>query len=88
LRLEKTLVIPVTLQAISGADPKLTFVTSAAETAFLSCTLPQGVSIQDLSAGTTADLTWVTPVPVPAAIGLFGSALLGLIGIARGKKVA
>jgi PEP-CTERM motif len=29
----------------------------------------------------------LTPVPVPAAVWLFGSGLLGLIGIARKKKV-
>lgn len=31
--------------------------------------------------------TYVQPVPVPAAVWLFGSGLLGLIGIARRKKV-
>jgi len=30
----------------------------------------------------------VTPVPVPAAVWLFGSGLLGLVGIARRKKTA
>jgi len=43
----------------------------------------------DLTAGDTADFTTsfeVNPVPVPAAIWLFGSGLLGLIGMARRKK--
>lgn len=30
----------------------------------------------------------VTPIPVPAAVWLFGSALLGLVGVARRKKAA
>jgi hypothetical protein len=30
----------------------------------------------------------VSPVPIPAAVWLFGSGLLGLIGIARRKKAA
>jgi hypothetical protein len=39
-----------------------------------------------------ADGTWtastfsMTPVPVPAAVWLFGSGLLGLVGVARHKK--
>lgn len=30
--------------------------------------------------------TWVTPVPIPATVWLFGSGLIGLIGVARRKK--
>jgi len=38
-----------------------------------------GIGIDDLN---------FTPVPIPAAIWLFGSGLLGMIGIARRKKAA
>ena len=43
----------------------------------------------ELTAGDTAEFTTnfeVTPVPVPAAVWLFGSGLLGLIGVAKRKK--
>ncbi len=36
----------------------------------------------------TLDSMNISTVPVPAAIWLFGSGLLGLVGVARGKKVA
>ena len=42
-----------------------------------------------LSAGDTVTFNTrfdVTPVPVPAAVWLFGSGLLGLVGVARRKK--
>jgi len=45
----------------------------------------------DLSAGDTITVTTrfeVTPVPLPAAVWLFGSGMLGIIGITRRKKVA
>ena len=35
---------------------------------------------------TDLTITSVTPVPVPAAVWLFGSGLLGLVGVARRKK--
>ena len=45
-----------------------------------------------LTGSQDADSTWMwakaTVVPVPAAVWLFGSGLLGLIGIARRKKAA
>jgi hypothetical protein len=34
------------------------------------------------------DSDWVGAVPVPAAVWLFGSGLIGLVGIARRKKAA
>lgn len=39
----------------------------------------------DMTAGT---LTFANPVPVPAAVWLLGSGLIGLVGVARRKKVA
>ena len=42
---------------------------------------------QDDATGATQTIEWtVTPVPVPAAAWLFGSALLGLTGVARRKR--
>ena len=35
----------------------------------------------------TANLTITSPIPVPAAVWLFGTALIGLIGISRRRKV-
>ena len=35
-----------------------------------------------------ANFDFVAPVPVPAAVWLFGSGLLGLVGVARRKKAA
>ena len=37
---------------------------------------------------TAVDLGGVPPIPVPAAVWLFGSGLLGLVGVARRKKKA
>ena len=39
-------------------------------------------------AGFNANFDFVAPVPVPAAVWLFGSGLLGLVGVARRKAVA
>ena len=38
--------------------------------------------------GFNANFDFTTPVPVPAAVWLFGSGLLGLVGVARRRKVA
>jgi hypothetical protein len=38
--------------------------------------------------GFNANFDFVAPVPVPAAVWLFGSGLLGLVGVARRKAVA
>ena len=38
--------------------------------------------------GFNANFDFVAPVPVPAAVWLFGSGLLGLVGVARRKKAA
>ena len=37
--------------------------------------------------GLTANITKLTSIPVPASVWLFGSGLIGLIGVARRKKV-
>ncbi len=68
-----------------GGGPNITTVTNAADTAFLTFTLPEGVSPDDLWADTSADLVWVTTVPVPPALWLFGSAL-GLLGWLRRRR--
>ena len=39
-------------------------------------------------AGFNANFDFVAPVPVPAAVWLFGSGLLGLVGVARRRKTA
>ena len=39
-------------------------------------------------AGFNANFDFVAPVPVPAAVWLFGSGLLGLVGVARRRKAA
>ena len=39
-------------------------------------------------AGFSANFNLVEPVPVPAAVWLFGSGLLGLVGVARRRKAA
>ena len=38
--------------------------------------------------GFNANFDFVAPVPVPAAVWLFGSGLLGLVGVARRRKTA
>jgi hypothetical protein len=41
----------------------------------------------DLDMAALDDIGWeVTPVPVPAAVYLFGSGLLGLLGLARRRR--
>ena len=40
----------------------------------------------DIGSGNSMHVTSVSTVPVPAAVWLFGSGLLGLVGIARRKK--
>jgi hypothetical protein len=49
-----------------------------------------GAGIWTLSANGTATYTLASasPVPVPAAIWLFGSGLLGLVGVSRRKRAA
>jgi hypothetical protein len=39
----------------------------------------------DIGSGNSMTVTSITTVPVPAAVWLFGSGLLGLVGMARRK---
>ena len=47
-----------------------------------------GKMINGPFAGFSANFNMVEPVPIPAAVWLFGSGLVGLVGVARRKKVA
>ncbi|MDO8706132.1 MAG: VPLPA-CTERM sorting domain-containing protein [Sulfuricaulis sp.] len=70
-----------------GADPIFSNIPHSASTLSIQFFI-QGVGIQSLSDESWAmDNLTVTaaPIPVPAAVWLFGSGLLGLIGIARRK---
>jgi hypothetical protein len=77
--------INATLLITAGGGSNLSVTTDAANTAQLSFKLPAGVSLDDFSIDTTADLVWVTAVPVPPAVWLFGSAL-GILGWMRRRK--
>ena len=50
--------------------------------------MPQNGPFAGFNANFNANLAPVSTVPVPAAVWLFGSGLLGLVGIARRKKKA
>ena len=47
--------------------------------------MPAGGPFEFFNAGFNANLNF-TPVPVPAAVWLFGSGLMGLVGVARRRK--
>jgi len=47
---------------------------------------PERISLSEQ--GLFAELIMVISLPVPAAVWLFGSGLLGLVGISRRKKIA
>ncbi len=73
-----------------GADPIFSNISHSASTLGIQFSI-QGVGIQSLSDESRAmDNLTITaaPVPVPAAAWLFGSGLLGLVGVARRKKAA
>jgi hypothetical protein len=46
------------------------------------------LKIHNMSGNTTQTLTFVSAIPVPAAAWLFGSALVGLAGVGRKRKMA
>ena len=76
---------------VSTSDPMLSAMIDATNTASLFFTLPAGmtgINVYDAGQMTIDDLSWVTTsaVPVPAAAWLFGSGLLGLVGISRRKR--
>jgi len=72
--------------AMDGADYLLTFHGFSRDSGLTYetfATLPEG---QQTTAQIYASITNLTPVPVPAALWLFGSGLIGLAGLARRKK--
>ncbi len=42
----------------------------------------------DIGSGNSMEVLSISTVPIPAAVWLFGSGLLGLLGIARRKKAS
>lgn len=50
--------------------------------------MPTGGPFASFQANFQANLTPITAVPVPAAVWLFGSGLVGLVGVARRRKSA
>ncbi len=66
------------LAAIGGLDGGSAFINDP-----LTFQLPSGVTFTSASGS-----TYVSAVPLPAAAWLFGSGLLGLVGVARRKKTA
>ena len=70
----------------TGGDMTGSIFAGRIEGAFRSATGPIALG-NDFTAGSiTANIGEVSAVPVPAAVWLFGSALLGLAGIAKRKK--
>jgi len=73
---------------VVGGDGKYTSI-SFADSAFGGFVAPGGVPVSvNYVAGQVGVNIPLTPVPVPAAFWLFGSGLLGLVGMARRKKTA
>ena len=75
--------------SFSFSDSTMTALTSTALPAALdfSSFSQRGGQIYDAASGGIANYS-ISEVPIPAAVWLFGSGLLGLIGIARRKKSA
>jgi hypothetical protein len=72
--------------AMDGADYLLTFHGFSRDSGLTFetfATLPEG---EQTTAQIYASISALTPVPVPAALWLFGSGLIGLAGLARRKK--
>jgi len=72
---------PFHFQAALYADAASGAVANFGNTAAISVSLPEGYTF-----GSSSNVLLTAPVPVPAAVWLFGSGLLGLIGVARRKK--
>jgi hypothetical protein len=74
-----------------GADPIFSNIPHSASTATIQFVI-QGVGNQDLNDESWAmdnlSVSVVSPVPVPSAVWLFGSGVLGLIGISRRGNTA
>jgi hypothetical protein len=78
--------------AISAFDFNVPSAPGGGNGSYLSAAHVQSISDPVFCDGSTAELTgacgsgWIGTVPVPAAVWLFGSGLLGLVGVARRKK--
>jgi len=80
--LDPTFILSADITTIADARIESTIVESDfGNTAFLSIDLPPGLSFTSVSG-----VLLTAPIPVPPAIWLFGSGLIGLIGVARRKN--
>jgi hypothetical protein len=70
-------VLAISLDNINWFEP-ISWTEGAADSGIYAITFTNGVSIS----------TNVSPVPVPAALWLFGTGLLGLVAVARRKNIA
>ena len=68
---------------MQGATP---LAGTAESIGFIDGPFPSIQGMLDIGSGNSLHVTSVSAVPVPAAVWLFGSGLLGLIGVARRKK--
>jgi hypothetical protein len=90
--------IPIHMEASASVDANLTFSGSVDASAdfgnsldwigITNVTDESGNPVASFSALSPEGLDWGVVVPIPAAVWLFGSGLLGLVGIARRKKAA
>jgi hypothetical protein len=75
--------------AETRADATLNFINTIAWQGISSVTDGQGNPVVEFELTSDSLTDWrqpaANPVPVPAAVWLFGSGLLGLIGVARGR---
>lgn len=77
----ETVIYDITLAGIVASDFNFLSKPSGGNGPFTGAAHVQGI-------GTAGDSGWIAPnpVPVPAAVWLFGSGLLGLVGVARRKR--